>query len=70
MVKYDELYMKLSSKVLHLQVLYELGHEETLISNLENFRHFSNNDKLFPEEKKTPLINFFKNSSKILTGKT
>jgi hypothetical protein len=59
--------MKLNSKTLHLQILYELGYEDTLASSLESFRHFLSNDKLIPEEKKAPLLNFHKYLNKIIS---
>lgn len=64
-IKYDEVYMKLNSKILHLQLFYESGYEDTLISSLENFRHFLNNDRLIPETKKTQLYSFHKFLSRI-----
>ncbi len=64
-IKYDEVYMKLNSKILHLQLLYESGFEDTLTSSIGNFRHFLNNDKLIPEAKKIQLYNFHKFLSRL-----
>ena len=66
-IKYDEVYMKQKSKVLHLQLLYELGFDDSLISSLESFRHFLNNNKLIPDEKKVPLYNFNKYLNRIIS---
>lgn len=65
-IKYDEIYMKLSSKVLQMQLFFEMNIEDSLASSLENFRHFLNNDALIPAVKKIQYENFHKYLTKIL----
>ncbi|MCB0728316.1 MAG: hypothetical protein KDD00_12690 [Ignavibacteriae bacterium] len=65
-IKFDEVYMKINTKILYLQLLYELGYEDTLISSLENFRHFLNNNKLIPDERKILYSKFYKFLNKIV----
>jgi len=68
-IKYDEVYMKLKSKILHLQLLYELGFEDSLNDSQESFRHFLNNNKLIPTERKSPFVNFHKYLNRIILFK-
>ncbi|MBK8550024.1 MAG: hypothetical protein IPL53_02775 [Ignavibacteria bacterium] len=68
-IKYDEIYMKLNSKTLHIQLLYELGYEDSLIDALESFRHFLNKNKFIPEIRKIPFNNFHKFLNKIISVK-
>jgi hypothetical protein len=68
-IKYDELYMKLNSKILQMQLLYETGADETLLSSLETFRHFLNNNKLIPATSKNSFTNFHKYLNKIFLFK-
>ncbi len=68
-IRYDEIYMKLNSKTLHLQLLYELNYEDSLVDALESFRHFLNNNKLIPDIKKLPFSNFYKYLNRILSVK-
>ena len=65
-IKYDELYMKLKSKTLEMQLLYETKAEESLLSSLENFRHFLNNNNLIPAGPKLQYSNFHKYLNKIV----
>lgn len=64
-IVYDELYLKLNSKTLQLQLLYELGKEETFLSALESFRHFISNNKLIPDVRKIFYYNFHKSISRL-----
>ncbi|MEO8210709.1 MAG: hypothetical protein ABI840_09105 [bacterium] len=64
-IKYDEIYMKLKSKILHLQLLYELGFEDSLADSQESFRHFLNNNKLISPERQFSFINFHKYLNRI-----
>ncbi len=66
-LNYDELYMKLNSKILQLQIFYEMGIEDSLISALESFRHFLVNNKLIPNERRMYYSNFHKILSKIVS---
>ena len=68
-IKYDELYMKLNSKILQMQLLYETNGEESLLASLENFRHFLINNKLIPANKKILCNNFHKYLNKIILFK-
>lgn len=65
-IKYDELYMKVNSKLLHMQLLYETNGHESLISFLESFRHFLVNNKIIPADRKSLFSNFQKYLSKII----
>ncbi len=65
-VRFDELYMKLNSKVLHMQILYETCLEDSLISSIESFRHFLTNNKLIPSLRKSGYSNFHKYLNKII----
>ena len=60
-VRYDEIYHKLEIKCFIIAIYYELNHEDSLLSSLDSFRHFLNNDKLIPEERKESYSNFLKN---------
>lgn len=64
-IKYDDLYMKLKSKTLEMQLLYETRSEESLLSSLENFRHFLNKNNLIPAGPKLQYAGFHKYLSKI-----
>lgn len=66
-IKYDELYMKLNSKLLQLQLFYEMDIEDSLVSALESFRHFLTNNELIPEARRITYTNFHKYLSKLLT---
>lgn len=68
-IKYDELYLKYDSKILQLMIYYETGSEESLLSSLEAYRHFLNNNKLLPENKKEMYSNFHKFLSRLITLK-
>jgi len=59
-IKYDEVYMKLNSKTLQMQLLFETKGEESLLDSLESFRHFLINNKLIPDNKKLLFTNFHK----------
>jgi hypothetical protein len=65
-IKYDELYLKLNSRLLQIQLLYELELEEPLISALESFRHFISNNKLIPEKRRILFSNFYKYLNSVL----
>ena len=65
-IKYDELYMKLNSKTLQMQLLYETNAQESLIASLESFRHFLAGNKLIPDSIKLQFSNFNKYLHKIL----
>ncbi len=65
-IVYDELYMKLNSKTLQMQLLYESGGYESLSAALESFRHFLSNNKLIPEMKKLQHSNFRKYLTQII----
>ncbi|MBL0108742.1 MAG: hypothetical protein IPP52_16030 [Ignavibacteria bacterium] len=58
--------MKLKSKTLEMQLLYETKAEESLLSSLENFRHFLNNNNLIPAGPKLQYSNFHKYLNKIV----
>jgi hypothetical protein len=60
-VRYDEIYHKLDIKCFIIAIYYELNHEDSLLSSLDSFRHFLNNDKLIPESRKESYANFLKN---------
>lgn len=62
---YDELYLKLNSKTLQLQLLYELGMDESFLSALESFRHFISNNKLIPKSRKIFYTNFYKSINRL-----
>jgi hypothetical protein len=59
-VRYDEIYHKLEIKCFTAAIYYELNHEDSLLSSLDSFRHFINNDKLIPEARKESYTNFIK----------
>lgn len=69
-IVYDELYIKLYSKVLQLQIYFELGIYDTLSDSIESFRQFLHNDKLIPEVRKKQFTNFHKFLKQILILKS
>lgn len=66
-LKHDELYLKIYSKILNIQNLYELKYFDTLDSSIESFRHFISNNKLIPTDRKINFTNFFKYLNKIIS---
>jgi len=64
-IKYNEIYMKLNFKILHIQLLDELGYGDSLADALESFRHFLNKNKFISDITKTPYYNFHKFLNKI-----
>ncbi|MDQ3022562.1 MAG: hypothetical protein M3R36_18650 [Bacteroidota bacterium] len=68
-IVYDELYLKLNSKILQMEIFYEMKIEESLISALENFRHFLVNNKLIPKERKPLFVNFHKYLNRLIQFK-
>ncbi|HMQ70552.1 MAG TPA: hypothetical protein PKA90_16340 [Ignavibacteria bacterium] len=68
-IRFDEIYMKLNSKILYMQNLYELHHFDNLLHSLESFRHFLGSDKLIPEERKKSCLHFHNHLKKLITLK-
>lgn len=64
-IKYNEIYMKLNFKILHIQLLDELGYGDSLADALESFRHFLNKNKFISKNTKIPFYNFHKYLNKI-----
>lgn len=68
-IKYDELYIKLNSKILQMQNFYEMNLETSLVAALENFRHFLNNNKMIPADRKVTYLNFHKYLNRIYASR-
>jgi len=64
--KIDEIYQKYDAKVLQMMIYYETGAEESLLSSLEAFRHFLQNNKILPGVKKKFYLNFYKFFNRIV----
>lgn len=69
-IKFDELYIKLNSKILQIMVFFEMGIEDSLESAIQSFRQFVNNTKLIPEKRRVSYRYFCKYLNKIVILKT
>ena len=65
----NEIYMKLNFKILHIQLMDELGYDDSLADALESFRHFLNKNKFISNITKIPFYNFHKFLRKIILEK-
>ncbi len=65
-LKLDEVYLKYESKILQMMIYYETSSLETLISSLEAYRHFLQNNKMLPGVKKKFYLNFHKFMNKLV----
>ncbi|MBK8552913.1 MAG: hypothetical protein IPL53_18380 [Ignavibacteria bacterium] len=65
-LKLDELYLKYESKILQMMIYYETGSVESLLSSLEAYRHFLQNNKMLPDNKKKLYLNFHKYMNKLV----
>jgi len=57
-VQYENVYDKIELKRLLMQIYYESGLTEELISQADTFKHFLHNDKLVAEDQKKINLNF------------
>lgn len=65
-LKLNELYLKYESKILQMMIYYETGSVESLLSSLEAYRHFLQNNKMLPGVKKNLYLNFHKFMNKLV----
>ena len=65
-LKLDEVYLKYESKILQMMIYYETGSIESLLSSLETYRHFLQNNKMLPVVKKKFYLNFHKFMNKLV----
>lgn len=65
-LKLDEVYLKYESKILQMMIYYETGSIESLLSSLETYRHFLQNNKMLPGVKKIFYLNFHKFMNKLV----
>ncbi|HMQ69285.1 MAG TPA: hypothetical protein PKA90_10000 [Ignavibacteria bacterium] len=65
-LKLDEVYLKYESKILQMMVYYETGFVESLLSALEAYRQFLQNNNMLPGVKKKFYLNFYKFLNKLV----
>lgn len=68
-VNYENVKDKLDVKCLLIQQYYELDSHENLLSQIDAFKHFLNNDKLLSKEVKDVHMNFIKFVNKLINTK-
>ena len=68
-IKFNEVYLKYEAKVLQMLIYYETDSYEALISSLEAYRHFLQNNKLLSGNKKKLYQNFYKYFIKLVNSK-
>ncbi len=58
LVKYENVYDKAEVNRLMMQIYYEMGWTEELLSLTDTYKHFLHNDKLISGEQKKAILNF------------
>ncbi|HAY32866.1 MAG TPA: hypothetical protein PK536_03695 [Ignavibacteria bacterium] len=64
-VNFPDLYSKLDLKVFQIVIFYEMNYDEALLSSIESFRHFLNNNKLITKNKHPYYFNFYRAVKKL-----
>jgi len=66
-VNYENVYDKLDVRCLLIQLYFETGSHENMISQSDSFKHFLNNDKLLSKRTKDTYLNFIRFIDKLMT---